>query len=420
MPLDQHRTIADIAEAIAHADGECVFLIGAGCSKSAGIPMANQLISEIENKFPNAYERAKKKGDLGYNNVMAQLTTAQRNKLLDNHIDKANVNFAYLALAQLFHQRKIDRILTVNFDPLIMRACAMVGEFPAVYDLATASEFKGSRIAPRSVFYLNGQHTGFTMLNSNAELERHKKRLQQIVDNTGFKRIWVVVGYSGNADPLLEILNDTPAFDNGLYWVSTRDSPPEQMRAMLEDRDKQAYFIGGQDADKFLTELAQNLDCFPPALLARPFEHIEKIITHINFESGGTAGKKVRDALLQKIHRTRKLEEAPDSVDLMAMMLAGKEQEVMAHYQKVARQNRHENDSAAWMHITMGFDLAEDAREIEEHDLKGAQDKWIKAIENYDAALRLNPNMHESLAQWRIALLAEAKSRFDLVEHTTA
>jgi NAD-dependent SIR2 family protein deacetylase len=34
------REVEDITEAINNANGECVFLIGAGCSFSAGIPLA--------------------------------------------------------------------------------------------------------------------------------------------------------------------------------------------------------------------------------------------------------------------------------------------------------------------------------------------------------------------------------------------
>ena len=58
-PAYATRTLDDIAEVIKHADGECVFLIGAGCSKSAGIPLAAGLLKEIEQDFPHAYARAR-------------------------------------------------------------------------------------------------------------------------------------------------------------------------------------------------------------------------------------------------------------------------------------------------------------------------------------------------------------------------
>ena len=142
------RKIEDIAEALHHAGGQCVVLIGAGCSKSAGIPLAGELIREVEQKLPNAHKRVPEADRRNYNKVMAALTTNQRRGLLDPHIDAARVNWAHLALAQLFATGKVDRVLTVNFDPLLVRACAMAGFFPAIYDLATTERFREAHIAP--------------------------------------------------------------------------------------------------------------------------------------------------------------------------------------------------------------------------------------------------------------------------------
>jgi hypothetical protein len=170
-------------------------------------------------KFPIAHKRVPEADRRNYNKVMAALTTNQRRGLLDPHIDAARVNWAHLALAQLFATGKVDRVLTVNFDPLLVRACAMAGLFPAIYDLATTERFREAHIAPRSLFYLNGQHTGFVTLNTEDELKRHHQRLRDIVHNTGTRRTWVVVGYSGDADPLLDVLAEREIFEGGLYWV---------------------------------------------------------------------------------------------------------------------------------------------------------------------------------------------------------
>jgi hypothetical protein len=49
--MTECRTVEDLAESIAYADAECVFLIGAGFSRSAGIPLAGELVSEIKKGF---------------------------------------------------------------------------------------------------------------------------------------------------------------------------------------------------------------------------------------------------------------------------------------------------------------------------------------------------------------------------------
>lgn len=48
----------------------------------------------------------------------------------------------------------IDRLLTVNFDPLVVKACAMVRLYPAVYDFAASQYFKPAYIPMPAVFHL--------------------------------------------------------------------------------------------------------------------------------------------------------------------------------------------------------------------------------------------------------------------------
>ena len=55
------RTIEDIAEALGPhgaAPRRCSVLLGAGCSISAGIPSASEIVRQIKFKFPAAYARA--------------------------------------------------------------------------------------------------------------------------------------------------------------------------------------------------------------------------------------------------------------------------------------------------------------------------------------------------------------------------
>lgn len=412
------REVEDIAEAMRNTRGGCVFLIGAGCSLSAGIPLAGHFIAEIAERLPNAFKRASDQKN--YNSVMSQLTTSQRTDLLNHYIEKARINWAHLALAQMFHRQHIDRILTVNFDPLIMRACALVGDFPAIYDLATASNFNENRIAPRSVFYLNGQHTGFTTLNAADELEQHRTRLRQIVDNTGSRRIWVVVGYSGLADPLLDILAEKGMrFDSGLYWIGRSETPSDLLRTrLLEPDHKEAFYVGGQDADKFMTELAQRLDCFPPDLLARPFDHIEGVIQNIDFDTGDMPGRALKRKLKRKI-RLAKLQDAKDMAafdfDWITALLEGRNQDVINWYQQLVSNTEagepeaEQKKAAAWAHIQIGKALHGEALAVL-HNPAAAQGKWQQAGQQFLQALSIEPGEAEALVEWAWALTVEARS----------
>ncbi len=425
------REVEDVAEAMRNARGGCVFLIGAGCSLSAGIPLAGHFIAEIEKSFPSAFKRAS--DPKNYNSVMSQLTTSQRSDLLNHYIEKARINWAHLALAQLFHQQKIDRILTVNFDPLIMRACALVGDFPAIYDLATASNFNENRIAPRSVFYINGQHTGFTTLNAQEELDQHRTRLRQIIDNTGSRRIWVVVGYSGAADPLLALMAEkNTRFDSGLFWIGYEETPPDALRTQLLERDdKEAFYIGQQDADKFMTDLAQRLDCFPPDLLARPFDHIEGIIKNIDFDTGDMPGRAIKKKLTRKI-RLARLQDAKDAsvtdFDWNNELLKGNNQAVVDWYHRLcatpgADQPETEQKRAAiWAYIQIGKAYNSEALTLvantntntNEHDnaalLAKARAKWQAAGEQFQHAEQIDASQPEALVEWAWALTVQART----------
>jgi Tfp pilus assembly protein PilF/NAD-dependent SIR2 family protein deacetylase len=409
------RSVEDLAESISHANGECVFLIGAGFSFSAGIPLAGKFVEQIKERFPRAYHRAISKD---YNHVMGELTPHQRSNLLTGYIDTAKVNWAHLALAQLFQANKIDRILTVNFDPLILKACSMVGEFPAVYDLATASEFKESRISPKSVFYLNGQHTGFAMLNSEDELNKHKDRLNDIVRNTGTKRIWVVVGYSGDADPLADVLKDiaqSSGFDNGLYWVNHNESPSTKQANLLSSDN--TFFIGMQDADEFMEELAQKLDCFPPVLLNDPLSHIETIISeNIDFSTGGPYAEYLRKRFTDIILAAKTV---PSDIgndishipELSKLLLAGKYSEIFMLWSVYGEQfSEGQRDDVAWAYTLSGNDVAEEASEVALIDVSAARVKWGEAYDKYAQALAIKPDMHEALNNWGSALNKEAQT----------
>lgn len=409
MSKNWSRKIGDIVDAIRDAEGECVFLIGAGCSKSAGIPLAGELIEKIKIDFPNAYSRAVEKDN--YNSVMSELTAGQRTKLLNGYIENAKINWGHLALAQLFHTKQIDRILTVNFDPLIVRACAMVGHFPAIYDLATAHKFKESRIAPRSVFYLNGQHTGFTTLNAEGELEQHRERLRQIASNTGSKRTWVVVGYSGAADPLLDVLAETLDFDGGLYWVGFDGVPSSTLcEKLLDCHGKEAFYLGGQDADKFLTELAQLLGCFPPEILARPFDHVINMVEHINFETGSEPGKLLKDQLAEQISQAQRQRiNQLNDVDLMNLLLAGKYREIFSLYKEIKNPSDIQKEIAAAAYVNFGFTLDVAAGEIAETDPDEAARKWRLAESYFRQALDIKSDTATALITWGSALSHEAK-----------
>ena len=273
------RTIDDIAEALgphSAAPRRCSVLLGAGCSISAGIPSASDIVRHIEVRFPAAYARA---SSHDYPDCMAALERGVRRDLIGAYIDKARINWAHIALAQLINANYVDRVLTTNFDPLVSRACALVNRFPAVYDFAASHLFNPDQVSDKAIFHLHGQRDGFVLLNTRSEVTKHRHHIKPVFDNAHQGRVWIVVGYSGENDPVFDLLASVKTFEYGLYWIGHGSKPAQHVGDKLLGKDCGAHFLGGWDADDFFVTLAQKLHCFPPRFVTQPFLHLRSMFS---------------------------------------------------------------------------------------------------------------------------------------------
>ena len=199
--------------------------------------------------------------------------------MIGGDIDKAKINWAHLALAQLIDNGFIDRVLTTNFDPLVSRACALVNCFPAVYDFAASHLFNPDHVSERSVFHLHGQRDGFALLNTRDEVNRHRRYIKPVFEDAHKGRIWIVVGYSGENDPVFDFLAGVDTFEYGLYWIGFGKSPPAHVAKRLLTSGRGAHFLGDRDADDFFVSLAQKTGCFPPRFVTKPFSHLKSMFS---------------------------------------------------------------------------------------------------------------------------------------------
>ena len=89
-------------------------------------------------------------------------------------------------------------MLTTNFDPLVMRACALLGEFPAVYDFAASQFLNPADVPDKAIFHLHGQRTGFVLMNTRQECDEHSKRLGPLFQDAGRGRVWIAARHRGD------------------------------------------------------------------------------------------------------------------------------------------------------------------------------------------------------------------------------
>lgn len=297
----------------AKKEGGAILLVGAGISVSAGIPPAFKLMKIAIESFPNYFteeEQSLAQEDLSqlqYNDIMTKLSNVKRKELFkwfiegnkDKRIKKAKLNFAHIAIAELLKQGYFSRILTVNFDPLLIHACYMVGmyPFPAIYDLGAMGKVNAELLHDPSIVYLNGQHVGFVQRNTTDQLEAHKETLTQIVRSTSCKKTWVVAGYSGENDPLMHALNELRPYNNWLYWLEYGNQVIQKESHHFLENDEECKVIYECDADETFMEVADHLKCSLD-FIEKPFTELELYSKEIDFNTSKAKG----NHLLSKVN----------------------------------------------------------------------------------------------------------------------
>ena len=304
MEQNKEELIKHLAASLKDAkdEGGAILLVGAGISVSAGIPPAQKLMQIAIENFPNYFTEIEQQlaqedlSQLQYNDIMTKLSNIKRKELFkwfiegnpEKKIKKAKLNFAHIAIAELLKQGYFSRILTVNFDPLLIHACYMVGmyPFPAIYDLGAMGKVNAELLHDPSIVYLNGQHVGFVQRNTTDQLEAHKETLTQIVRSTGCSKTWVVAGYSGENDPLMDALNELRPYNNWLYWFEYANHIPQTKKHIFLENDEECKVIYQCDADEIFMNIISNLGC-KLEFIENPQTEFENFFKNINFETAG-------------------------------------------------------------------------------------------------------------------------------------
>ena len=260
-------SLEDVRETLIRARNNatpCALLIGEGCSVTAGIPTPEEFVFLIRRAYPEAYHRAREKT---FATCLSALSPLERRRLIGHYLDKAQVNPAHLAIGHLVREGYVDRILTTNFDPLILRACALLGEFPAVYDLTASGTLESLPLPDKAVIFLKGQRTRLV----------HRPSPDGLASVLRERRDWLVVGYDGLYDPIFESLSTLPTPGHRLFWVRQVGAElPEHLHNRIP-----ATFLSGYSPDSFLVTLVRQLgdgaEDFTQEFLEHPHANLEAL-----------------------------------------------------------------------------------------------------------------------------------------------
>ncbi|AAN53142.2 hypothetical protein HRJ35_02880 [Shewanella oneidensis MR-1] len=409
--------VKDLAEYMRRAKRDnkpFVLFTGAGCSKSAGIPLASELVNEINEKHALDLKALSATDRYDYGRCMAALTKDDRRELLQDYIQKARINWAHIVQALLLEKGYIQRVLTFNFDNILSRSCGLLGLYPSIYDFTSANLDLLSLIIDPSIVHLHGQSHGFVQLNTEEETKRHAEKLSQFVANTLNQSPSIFIGYSGNADAFFPLLKDKFTDQKRLFWVGRSEKAPHHVNENLIAPNNVAHYLHHEDADRFFIELAQELECFPPKAFDDPYGHLlDQLEPVLEFPTQQHNELDILASTRSMLRKSQEEREQRARPNFELLLMKGKYNELIA-LAKGTELDEEEKAVVAWAEIALGDLLVEQAKKAQQPKL------FEQSFEKYQAALAIKPDMHEALNNWGNALsdLAQLKQEPALFEQS--
>ncbi|GBQ84131.1 hypothetical protein AA14337_2770 [Acetobacter malorum DSM 14337] len=424
------------------------FIVGAGASRSAGIPTAPELVKIINSDFNHCLSSVLDEDRTDYGKMMGALSPADRRRLIEPLLAQAKLNWGHVALARIIHAFQVRRILSFNFDFLLEKAAALMGNHLPVYDFGVSPTRVVTGLADKAIFHLHGQSYGLTLLNSDEETVEHAEKLRPLLADSLRNHLTIVIGYSGLADAAFDVMAESFDSNQNLIWLGHTCNAPLHLKPLLEKN--YTHYIGGCDFDRSMIEIARGLDCWPIPLIENPPQHALSLLDSLpNFPVGEEQSTEVLGATRDRLKKlvTKWSAGRNDAEKAANVVISGDSKAWNIEGKPLSEEAR---TLSAWALISQGNKLADEA--LRSNDIKkkekfaDAYGKFSKALEikidNYDAlnnwgttlareartctgklreqklseaiekfskAIEIKPNMHRALFNWGIALVDEAK-----------
>ena len=272
------------------------FLVGAGFSRSSGIPSASEMVKELRTQKDCLFLRdagAPPPGMSEYAFIMDKLGSPKKRaewvkKFVDrgrNEKGNLRINWAHLLLAAMAKRNLVNCILTTNFDTLMVEALALTGQPIRTHDLNTIGQHHPGTLDPGSVVYLHGQMHGLLLANVRGETDRAKRQYPDVLREAVQDSLLIVAGYSGECDPVLEALGELPGFPLGLWWSHYSPGGSEVcggVKNIFAKHGDVCHLAGGDDADAFMRKLVfDGLKMNLPEFVLAPFRAADEMLSRI-------------------------------------------------------------------------------------------------------------------------------------------
>ena len=275
--------VAEIKDGGSYPDHKYTLFLGAGCSKSSGIPTAGELVCDHwitkmapSGKDPIEWAEANIKG-FDRNNPAASYGAVIEKRFRINDVRQAEIEqiceraspaFGYSVVAQLCTQvnTPFSVVLTTNFDDLVADAMFLYAESRplVIHHPALAEYIRPTRSRPM-VVKLHGD-ARLAPKNTALETEEIEQAMREQVKTLFHGRGLLFFGYAGADDSVFNMLAELPpnAPDLGVYWINENLPFSEKFQKWLKER--QATWVRYTDFDEVMLHFYREYNLIPPQI----------------------------------------------------------------------------------------------------------------------------------------------------------
>ncbi len=387
--------------------GGTVFLIGAGCSVSAGIEPAAGVAKYCAKKLARKLSNGSldtQDADVALNWLIEErrITLAPAKSprpdgshwaglysyFFEAHFQSANMqreiinaivaqggdklNWAHACLGELVRLGYVHTVLTTNFDQLVLQGIIRTGLMPVTADgLEALNRIVGRPKRPQVVHLHGSMHT-YDLRNSATSLaETSRHSTAQAMVHTLMKEcdLLVVVGYSGGEEGIMTLLQDAGRVMQKLviYWVTFTpgsESLSENAHELLLGENK--FLVWGGPADRFFGQLMSEMKLGEPEWVRDPIKILNEQSERLKAPEEDLPEIQILvDAFKARVNYANRPEHRLDEQDgrkvqAAAMRARG---DFRAAYIILEEANRDQDVEAARLHALNALSLWEEQRE---------------------------------------------------------
>ena len=292
---------ADLVARVADKLPSFAWFLGAGASRSAGLPTAADIIWDLKRRqycreenqeitrqdiqnyaikerlqsYFDSHGYPPSGSDQEYTGYFERIFGAdkERQRAYIRGVlgeDRVSLSVGNRVLGALMADGLARIAFTTNFDTVLEKAVAEMGRTLSSFHLEGAGAANVALNNDDFPLYckLHGDFRYDSLKNLSSDLRHQNDELSKCLLNSGTRFGLVVVGYSGRDESVMQLFHEvlkTPnPFPHGLYWTVMKGSKtPPSVRRLLDhatERGIEAYAIETQTFDAFMLHLWRNVE----------------------------------------------------------------------------------------------------------------------------------------------------------------